>query len=75
MSKGQFGYCYKDMGDALKAPQKSMFRVEENGVLYLSIGYSQTEQGVGWFDMAAIFCPFCGKKIQDEGEIKAKSAR
>jgi len=52
-----------------------MFRVGENGVLYLSIGYSQTEQGVGWFDMAAVFCPFCGKKIQDKDEIRAKSAR
>jgi hypothetical protein len=63
------------MGDALIAPQKSMFRVEENGVLYLSIGCSPTEQGIGWFDMAVIFCPFCGKKIQDEDEIRAKSAR
>jgi hypothetical protein len=71
MVKGQFGDCCEEMERALETPETSMFRVEENGVLYLSIGYIRTEQGLGWFDAAAIFCPFCGKKIQDKDAIKA----
>ncbi|MDZ4820838.1 MAG: hypothetical protein SGJ20_17880 [Planctomycetota bacterium] len=46
-----------------------MFRVETNGVFYLSIGYVQTEQGTGWFDQAVIYCPFCGVQLQDRNEI------
>ena len=50
-----------------------MFRVENNGVLYLSVAYSQTPQGVGWFDQAPLFCPFCGTPIQDRESIRSKS--
>lgn len=58
----------------MSAPPVSMFRVEENGVLYLSVGYAKTEQGIGWFDHAVVYCPFCGRKIQDQDEIKRRSA-
>jgi hypothetical protein len=51
-----------------------MFRIEENGVLYLTVGYVETERGPGWFDRAIIFCPFCGKQLQSNEEIAAKSA-
>lgn len=54
-------------------PDASFFRIEENGVLYLTVGYTQTEQGTGWFDQAIIFCPFCGQKLQDRNEIALKS--
>ena len=47
-----------------------MFRVEDNGVLYLAVGYAPTEQGPGWFDQAVIHCPFCGQKIQDKDAIR-----
>jgi hypothetical protein len=73
MRKGEFGSCCKDLGDAMTMPQFSLFRVEENGVLYLAIGYAQTPEGVGWFDQALIFCPFCGAQIQDREEIRRQS--
>jgi hypothetical protein len=51
----------------------SLFRIEENGVLYLAVGYADTEEGLGWFDQAVFFCPFCGVRLQDRAAI-AKGA-
>ena len=50
-----------------------MFRVEDNGVLYLTVGYMDTPAGRGWFDQAVIFCPFCGTSLQTRAEIKQKA--
>jgi len=58
----------------MTAPPQSPFRVEENDVLYLTVGYAQTEQGTAWFDQAVIFCPFCGSQIQDREKIRRKSS-
>ena len=66
--------CCKDLADAMTGPPNSFFRTEENGVLYLTVGYVQTNEGPGWFDHAVIFCPFCGKKLQYREEIKRISA-
>ncbi len=74
MTQSNFGSCCKDLKDAMTSPPNSFFRVEENGVLYLTIGYIATQPGPGWFDQAVIFCPFCGRKIQDKNEI-ARSAQ
>jgi hypothetical protein len=70
MERNRFGSCCKDLTDAMTAPPQSLFRVEENGVLYLTVGYARTEQGTAWFDQAVIFCPFCGSRIQDREEIR-----
>jgi hypothetical protein len=69
MGQPNFGSCCKDLSDAMTRPPDSLFRVEENGVLYLTVGYMQTQKGVGWFDQAVIYCPFCGKKLQDCEDI------
>jgi hypothetical protein len=74
MEKETFQACCRDLEDSMKEPPNSMFRIETNGVLYLTVGYVQTEQGPGWFDQAVIFCPFCGKKLQSKEDI-AKSAK
>jgi hypothetical protein len=66
--------CCKDLSDAMTGPPQSFFRIEENGVLYLTIGYVQTSEGTGWFDHAVMFCPFCGQKLQDRDEIRRRSA-
>jgi hypothetical protein len=58
----------------MTTPPTSLFRVEDDGVLFLTVGYAETEQGTGWFDQAVIFCPFCGHKIQDKDEIQRRSA-
>jgi len=72
---GPFGSCCKDLKDAMTKVPKSFFRVEDNGVLYLTVGYVQTDDGPGFFDQAVLYCPFCGKKLQDASEIAAKAVR
>ncbi|HEY3494648.1 MAG TPA: hypothetical protein VGK73_08190 [Polyangiaceae bacterium] len=49
----------------------SFVRVEDNGVLYLSVGYIETEEGPGYFDAALLFCPFCGTRLQTTEQIAA----
>jgi hypothetical protein len=72
-ARREFGTCCKDLKDAFTAAPTSTFRVEENGVLYLSVGYVATERGPAWFDQAVLFCPFCGLKLQDKDEIRHAS--
>jgi hypothetical protein len=68
-----FGTCCKDFHDAMNHPPNSMFRVDENGVLYLAVGYQVTEEGPAWFDQAVLFCPFCGADLQTRDEISSRS--
>lgn len=72
---GKFGSCCPELSDAMSKPPNSFFRVEENGVLFCTVGFVPTKDGPGFFDQAVIFCPFCGKKLQDQDEIKKKAAR
>ena len=69
-----FGSCCKDLADAMTGVPNSFLRVEENGVLYLTIGYVETERGPGWFDQAVLFCPFCGARLQNAAEIARRGA-
>jgi hypothetical protein len=68
-----FGTCCKDLGDAMHAPPTSLLRVEENGVLYLAVGYAKTDRGIGWYDQAVLFCPFCGAQLQNREEIRKRA--
>ncbi|MEX0614219.1 MAG: hypothetical protein WD229_19015 [Pirellulales bacterium] len=63
----------QDLKDAMGQPPIRFFRVEDNGVLYLTVGYMQTDQGPGFYDQAVIFCPFCGKQLQSRESIAAKA--
>jgi hypothetical protein len=73
--QGTFGSCCHDLARALSEPPNSCFRVEENGVLYLSVGYAATAEGMGWFDSAVMFCPFCGSELQTRAEIQAAARK
>ena len=55
------------------AQPNSLIRVESDGTLFLTVGYVQTEQGIGWFDHACIYCPFCGMQLQSRDELKKKA--
>jgi len=69
-----FGACCKDLRDAMTGVPESFFRIEGNGVLYLSVGYVQTERGPGFFDQAVKYCPFCGRQLQTAEEIASRAA-
>jgi hypothetical protein len=70
MTSERFGSCCKDLQEAMTTPPTSLFRVEENHVLYLTIGFGETSQGTAWFDQAVLFCPFCGSQLQTREEIR-----
>jgi hypothetical protein len=55
--------------DALRAPERKFFWISDQGVLYLTVGTLETEEGGGWMDQAVLFCPFCGKKLQTREQI------
>jgi hypothetical protein len=65
--------CCQSFQDAVQIPDISSFKVEKNGILFLSIGYSKTNEETSWYEQAVIFCPFCGKQLQDPNEIAVKS--
>jgi len=71
----EFGSCCDDLKRALTVPPNPLFRISESGVLYLTVGYVQSDQSLGWMDHAVIFCPFCGKRLQSKGDIRIKSAQ
>ena len=54
-------------------PPRPLVRVEVDGTLFMAVGYAQTAQGVGWFDHAIMFCPFCGARLQTTEEIKRRA--
>lgn len=67
-----FGTCCEDLSKSMNLPN-SMFRVEDNNVLYLSVGYQVTPHGQGWFDAAVRHCPFCGTHLLTDAEISLRS--
>jgi hypothetical protein len=73
--KGNFGTCCTNLGDALnkKKIPNSFFNINENNILYQTVGYIDTDEGPGYFDQAVLFCPFCGKQLQNKDEIKRKA--
>ena len=66
-----FGSCCADLAGAMTTAPAPLLRVEANGVLYLAVGYVETEQGLAWFDHAVLHCPFCGAELQTREEIRA----
>lgn len=64
MMADRFGDCCEDLAGAMREVPNSFVHVEDNGVIYLTVGYVQTEDGPGYFDQAMMFCPFCGKRLQ-----------
>lgn len=65
----KFGTCCKDLADSMTLPPQKFFRVEDTGILYLTVGYVVTEKGPGFYDQAVIFCLFCGPQLQTKEQI------
>ena len=61
----EFGSCCSELETCFSdvIPEKH-FRIEEDGVLFLTIGHVVTEDETGWFDSKVFYCPFCGTNIQ-----------
>jgi hypothetical protein len=68
--ENRFGSCCKDLGEAMTAPPQSFFRIEDNGVFYLTVGFAKTPEGTAWLDQAVLYCPFCGAQLQNREQIR-----
>jgi hypothetical protein len=67
--EGELGTCCEAMVQCMTTVPEPFFRVEDNGVLYMTVGFEATDQGPAFYDHAILFCPFCGEKLQDRDEI------
>ena len=68
-----FGECCEDLRQAMNDPPSPLIRIEVDGTLFMAIGYARTDRGVGWFDHAVLFCPFCGARLQTVEEIRRRA--
>ena len=69
LSTKPFGACCPDMQHATSHGATRLLRVEDNGVFYMAVGVAETPEGLGWFDQAVLFCPFCGIPLQTREQI------
>lgn len=61
-----FGSCCKDLEAAMREVPSSSFRIEGDGVLYLTVDDVDAPEAPAYVDQRVVFCPFCGTKLQDE---------
>ncbi|MEM7692816.1 MAG: hypothetical protein AAF318_00070 [Pseudomonadota bacterium] len=47
--------------------------VTDDDVLMMVIGMVDTPGGLGLFDHAVLFCPFCGQALQDADDLTKKA--
>jgi glucose/arabinose dehydrogenase len=67
-----FGDCCGELRDALNGSFNRLI-AESDGTLFVTVGWIQSEDGVGWFDSAVLFCPFCGARLQTAEEIRERA--
>ena len=70
-----FGTCCDVLKDAMSDQDfDPLIAVGDDGILYMSVGLVDVEETEpGMVDYPVLFCPFCGKGLQTEAEIDAKS--
>jgi hypothetical protein len=71
----EFGSCCEELKDAMSGEEfEPLITVGDDGVLYMSVGLIDLEDDEpGMVDHPVFFCPFCGTKVQDAQEVRAKT--
>jgi hypothetical protein len=72
---GGFGSCCTELKEAMSGEEfEPLITVGEDGVLYMSVGLVELDEDEpGMVDHPIFFCPFCGKRLQNAEEVRAKS--
>jgi hypothetical protein len=70
-----FGSCCDAMKEVLESKEfDPLLAVAEDGVLYMSIGMLEADDGAAnVIDHPIFFCPFCGTQVQTEEQVEAKT--
>ena len=70
-----FGSCCAELKDAMSGQEfEPLITVAEDGVLYMSVGLvDMDDDEPGMVDHPLFFCPFCGTKLQNADDIRAKT--
>ena len=70
----QFGSCCDELKEVLDSSEfDPLIAVGDNGILYMSIGMLQAEEGeANVVDHPVFFCPFCGTQVQTVEDVEAK---
>ena len=66
-----FGDCCSELREAMNGRFNALIQPFD-GTLFMTVGWIETEDGVGWFDSAVLFCPFCGTRLQTKKEVKKR---
>ena len=53
----------------MEMQSRPLLRVEQNGVLFMTVRIAETPDGLAWFDTPVLFCPFCGSHLQSKDSI------
>ena len=71
---GEFGSCCEDLGNVIGGGEfEPLITVGDDGILYMSVGLVDAENDeTGIVDHPLFFCPFCGSKVQNPEDVKAK---
>jgi len=71
----EFGSCCEELQDAMSGEEfEPLITVGDDGILYMSVGLIDLEDDEpGMVDHPVFFCPFCGTKVQDAQEVRAKT--
>ncbi|MCQ8875504.1 hypothetical protein NP945_27075 [Mesorhizobium sp. LMG17149] len=65
-------FCCSTLQEVMtELPSPSFFETDD-GVLMVTVGTVETEDGPGYFDQAVMFCPFCGTELQTDEIIAGK---
>jgi hypothetical protein len=75
INTGDFGKCCGELKDAISGEEfEPLITVGEDGVLYMSVGLVDLEDDEpGMVDHPMFFCPFCGKGVQTQEDVRAKA--
>lgn len=69
-----FGTCCEELNQVMSGDEfEPLITVGGDDILYMSVGLIDIEEDEpGMVDHPVFFCPFCGTKLQDSEEVRAR---
>lgn len=70
-----FGSCCSELAEAMSGEEfEPLITLAEDDILYMSVGLVELDDDEpGMVDHPLFFCPFCGTRLQNADEVRAKA--